>query len=146
MAKKRASWEMLVLHGPAGSIATTAISANVTDVDPGVGQWEFADNPDRGDGTTVPVEDNMPVKRTYNPTFSMIYKDGDANMVALLAAADANPPVGKAFVFKRYTGGAAIVDDDFYITYKSPGPLGDGQKVDFELKRTSDYGATVPRV
>jgi hypothetical protein len=87
------------------------------------------------------------VKRvTGPPTFSMIYKDGDSNMVALLAAADANPPVGKAFVFKRYTGAAAIVDDDFYVTYKSPGAIGDGQKIDFELKRTSDYGATAPRV
>lgn len=146
MAKKRASWEMLVLYGTAGTTAATAISANVTDVDPGVGQWEFSDNPDRGDGTKVPVEDNIPVKRTYNPTFSMIYHDTDANMIALLLASNSNPPVGKSFVFKRYTGGAAIIDDDFYITHKSPGPLADGQKVDFELKRTSAYGATVPRV
>lgn len=140
MAKKRAGWEMLVYYGTAGSTAATHISANVTDVDPGVGGWEYSDNPDRGDGSTVPSMDEMPVKRTYAPKFSMVYKDGDTNMAALLAAADANPPVGKAFVFKRYTGGAAILDKDFYINYSSPGPIGDGQIVEFELHRTSDYG------
>ena len=140
MAKKR-GWEMLVLYGTAGTTAATHISANVTDVDPGVGGWEFSDNPDRGDGTKVPGEDNMPVKRTYGPpTFSMVFNVGDTHCASLLAAADANPPVGKAFVFKRYTGGAAILDKDFYVTYKSPGAISDGQKIDFELKVTSDYG------
>ena len=143
MAKKRAGWEMLVYYGTAGSAAATHISANVTDVDPGVGGWEFSDNPDRGDGTKVPGQDEMPVKRTYAPKFSMVYKDGDTHMAALLAAADANPPVGKSFKFLRYTGGAALADLDFYIGYTSPGPIGDGQVVEFELHPTSDYGRAV---
>ena len=138
MAKKRAGWEMLVYYGGAGSAAGTHISANVTDVDPGVGGWEYSDNPDRGDGTKVPGQDEMPVKSTSAPKFSMIYKDGDTHMAALLAAADANPPVGKSFLFKRYTGGASIGDKDYYINYTSPGPIGDGQIVEFELHPTSD--------
>ena len=141
MAKERAGHEMLVYYGTAGSTAATQINVNLTDVDPGVGGWEFSDNPQRGDGTKVPGEDNMPVKQTYGPPkFSMKYKDSETHVVALLAAADANPPVGKAFVFKRYTGGAAIIDKDFYITYTSPGPIGDGQIIEFELKVTSQYG------
>ena len=143
MAKKRAGWEMLVYYGTAGSAADTHISANVQDVDPGVGGWEYADNPDRGDGTKVPGQDEMPVKRTYAPTFSMIYKDGDTHMAALLAAADANPPVGKSFLFKRYTGAANLSSFDYYINYTSPGPIGDGQIVEFELHPTSDYGRAV---
>ena len=140
MAKKRAGWEMLVYYGTAGSAADTHVSANVQDVDPGVGGWEFSDNPDRGDGTKVPGQDEMPVKRLYAPTFSMIFKDGDANMAALLAAADANPPVGKAFKIIRYSGGANVLDKDCYINYSSPGPISDGQIVEFELHPTSDYG------
>ena len=143
MAKKRAGWEMMVYYGTAGSTAATHISANVTDVDPGVGGWEYSDNPDRGDGTKVPGQDEMPVKRTYAPTFSMVYKDGDTHMAALLAAADANPPVGKAFKIIRYSGGATVLDGDFYINYSSPGPIGDGQVVEFELHPTSDYGRAV---
>ena len=140
MAKKRAGWEMMVYYGTAGTTADTHISVNVRDVDPGVGGWEYSDNPDRGNGTTVPVQDEMPVQRLYAPTFSMVYKDGDTHMAALLAAADANPPVGKAIKMIRYSGGATVLDHDFYINYSSPGPISDGQIVEFELHPTSDYG------
>ena len=40
----------------------------------------------------------------------------------------------------RYSGGAAILDVDAWIDYSSPGPLGDGQTVEFTLKPTSAYG------
>jgi hypothetical protein len=141
MAKNRAGHEMRVKYGAAGSTAGTHINVNVTDVDPGIGGWEFSDNPQRGDGTKVPAEDNMPVKRTYGPPkFSMIYKDGETHVTALLAAADANPPVGKAIVFERYSGGAAVFDKDCYLTYTSPGPIADGQIIEFECKPTSAYG------
>lgn len=141
MAKNRAGHEMLVKYGVAGSTAGTHIDVNVTDVDPGIGGWEFSDNPQRGDGTKVPAQDEMPVKRTYGPPkFSMIYKDSETHVTALLAAADANPPVGKAIAFYRYTGGAAIFDKDCYLTYTSPGPIGDGQIIEFECHPTSAYG------
>jgi hypothetical protein len=141
MAKERAGHEMMVYYGTAGSTAATHINVNVTDVDPGVGGWEFSDNPQRGDGTKVPAEDNMPVKRTYGPPkFSMKYKDSETHVTALLAAADANPPVGKAIKFVRYSGGATIFDKDCYLTYTSPGPIADGQIIEFECKPTSAYG------
>jgi len=140
MAKKRKGHEFQVWYGTAGSTADTQIDANVVDIDPGIGQADYVDMPTRGDGSEIPEQDERPVKINYAPTFSMVYKDGDANMVALLAAADANPKVGKAFTFIRYDGGSAIVDKDFYIDYASPGNIADGQTVEFTLHRTSDYG------
>ena len=120
MAKKRMGHEMLILYGAAGSTAATSITANVVDIDPGGGDFDFVDAPDRGDGTGLPQTDEYPVKRNSAPTFSMIYKDGDANMIALLVAADADPPVGKAFKILRITGGATAFDGDCWIKYSSP--------------------------
>lgn len=139
MAKKRKGHEMAVYHGPAGSTATTHISDNVVDVDPGGADFDFVDLPDRGDGSKLPQMDEYPVKKNSQPTFTMIYHDGDANMTALLAAADANPPVGKAFKFVRVVSGGVAFDGDCWIKYSSPGAIADGQAVEFELHPTSAY-------
>jgi hypothetical protein len=140
MAKKRKGHEMAVWYGTAGTTAGTHISDNVVDADPGGADFDFVDLPDRGDGTTVPQMDEYPVKKNSQPTFSMIYHDSDANMTALLAAADANPPVGKAFKFYRIVSGEVAFDGDCWIKYSSPGAIADGQTVEFELHPTSAYG------
>lgn len=140
MAKKRKGHEMAIYYGTAGSTAATHISANVVDIDPGGADFDFVDLPDRGDGTTVPQMDEYPVKKNSQPTFSMIYHDGDSNMTALLAAADANPPVGKAFKVVRIISGEVALDGDYWIKYSSPGAIADGQTVEFELHPTSAYG------
>lgn len=140
MAKKRSGWEMVVYYGVAGSTASTQIDDNVVDVDPGGSDPDFVDLPDRGDGSMEPQTDEYPVLRKSQPTFSMRYKDSDANMVALLAAADARPMVGKAFKFLRRSSGVTAFDGDCWIKYSSPGPLTDGQIVEFELHPTSAYG------
>lgn len=140
MAKKRKGHEFVIYYGVAGSTALTQIDDNVVDVDPGGADFDFVDLPDRGDGTTVPQMDEYPVKKNSQPTFSMIYHDSDANMTALLAAADANPPVGKAFKYQRITAGEVAFDGDCWIKYSSPGPLAEGQTVEFELHPTSAYG------
>ncbi len=143
MAKKRKGHEMTVWYGMAGTTADTQITANVVDVDPGGADFDFVDLPDRGDGTAVPQMDEYPVKKNTQPTFSMTYKDGDANMTALLAAADANAgtgPTGKAFKFFRRASGEVAFDGDCWIKYSSPGAIADGQTVEFELHPTSAYG------
>ena len=140
MSKKRKGHEMWVYYGTAGTTAATHIDANVVDADPGGADFDFVDLPDRGDGTAVPQMDECPVKKNSQPTFSMIYHDGDANMTALLAAADANPPVGKAFKFLRIASGEVAFDGDCWIKYSSPGAIADGQTVEFELHPTSAYG------
>lgn len=142
MAKKRMGHEMVLYYGTAGTTAATQIDANLVDIDPGGGQFDFVDSPDRGDGSGQPQTDEYPVKRTSQPTFSMTYKDGDTNMIALLVAADADPPVGKAFKILRTTGGATAFDGDAWIAYSSPGALADGQTVEFTLHPTSAYGRT----
>lgn len=140
MAKKRKGHEMTVWHGTAGTTADTQIDVNVIDADPGGADFDFVDLPDRGDGSALPQMDEYPVKKNSQPTFSMVYKDGDANMTALLAAADTNPPVGKAFKFFRVASGEVAFDGDCWLKYSSPGPLADGQTVEFELHPTTAYG------
>ena len=139
MSKKRKGHEMTVFYGTAGSTAGTQISANVVDADPGGADFDFVDLPSRGDGSALPVMDEYPVKKNSQPTFSMIYHDGDSHMTALLAAADANPPVGKAFAFYRVASGELAFDGDCWIKYSSPGAIADGQTVEFELHPTSAY-------
>ena len=140
MGKKHKGHEMAVYYGVANSTAGTHIDANVVDVDPGGADFDFVDLPDRGDGSEVPQMDEYPVKKNAQPTFTMVYHDTDANMTALLVAADAQPPVGKAFLFKRIIGGEVAFDGDCWIKYSSPGALTDGQTVEFELHPTSAYG------
>ena len=140
MAKKRKGHEMTVYYGTAGTTADTHIDANVVDADPGGADFDFADLPSRGDGTALPLMDEYPVKKNSQPTFSMVYHDSDANMIALLAAADANPPIGKAFKFFRVAAGEVAFDGDCWIKYSSPGAIAEGQTVEFELHPTSAYG------
>jgi len=140
MAKKRKGHEMVVYYGTAGSTATTKITPNVVDADPGGADFDYVDLPSRGDGTGIPVIDEYPVKKNSQPTFSMIYYDGDAHVTAILAAADANPPVGLAFMFERTLSGEVAFDGDCWIKYSSPGAIADGQTIEFELHPTSAYG------
>jgi hypothetical protein len=140
MAKKRAAWEFMVYYGAAGSTAATLIPANVVDVDPGGNQDEYVDLPTRGDGATMPQQDEYPVKAACTPKVSMVYHDGDTHMAALLAAADASPRVGKALKIIRHSGGVTCRDGDFWIRYTTPGPIAEGQVVEFEFHPTSAYG------
>ena len=140
MAKKRSGWEMAVYRGTASSTAGTLITPNVVDVDPGGGTYDYVDRPSRGSGTTIPKMDEAPVKKNSAPTFSMIYKDGDTHVDDLLLAADVDPPVGRAIKMVRRVGGEVALDGDFYVDYSSPGPIADGQTIEFTLHPTSDYG------
>lgn len=142
MSKKRSGYEMAVYYGTAGSTAATHIDNHVGDIDPGGADFDFVDLPDRGDGSIVPQMDEYPVKKNCQPTFSMTYHDSDSHMTALLAAADANPPVGKAIKIVRVISGVTAFDGDCWIKYSSPGALSDGQTVEFELHPTEAYGRT----
>jgi len=140
MAKKRKGHEMMVYYGDAGTTAATLITPNVVDADPGGADFDFVDLPGRGDGTTLPLQDEYPVKKNIAPSFSMVYHDSDEYMIELLSRADANPPVGKSFLFKRVVSGETAFDGDCWIKYSSPGKISEGQTVEFELHPTSAYG------
>ena len=142
MAKKRVGHEMMVYFEltSTGATATVLITPNVIDVDPGGADFDYVDIPTRGNGTTIPLMDEYPVKKNVAPTFSMAYKDADAQMTSLLAAADANPPEERPFLFKRRNGGETLFDGDCWIKYSSPGAIADCQTVEFELHPTSAYG------
>lgn len=139
MAKKRAGWERKIYWGsPPGSTAGTHISKNVIDI--GMSNTpEYFESTQRGDGTGPPKKSEQLVTRAKVPgPFSMIYEDGDANMAALVTAADAG--TGLAIKIERYTGGTTEFDGDCYIGFDSPGGLKEGQVVTFTLNPTDDYG------
>jgi len=131
MAKKRAGWERIIYRGTAGETAATHIDANVIDV--GMSNTpEYFEDTQRGDGSGPPKKSEQLVTLVKVPgPFTMIYKDGDANMAALLTAADAGTLL--AFKIERHSGGITEFDGDCHIGYDSPGGLKEGQVVTFTL-------------
>lgn len=131
MAKKRAGWERLIYRGTAGATAATHITPNVIDI--GMSNTpEYFEETARGDGSTPPKKSEQLVTLAKVPgPFSMIYKDGDAHMAAIVTAADAGTAL--AFKIEQYTGGGTEFDGDCYIDYDSPGGLKEGQVVTFTL-------------
>jgi len=131
MAKKRAGWERKIYRGTAGSTAGTHINANVIDI--GMSNTpEYFEDTQRGDGTGPPKKSEQLVTLNKVPgPFSMIYKDGDTNMAALVTAADAGTLV--AIKIERNNGGVVEFDGDCHLDYDSPGGLKEGQVVTFTL-------------
>jgi len=141
MAEKLPGWKFVVYRGAAGSQAATLIDKNIDSVDGGGGDFDFVDLPTRGDGVTIPQTDEQPVQRKAAPKFTMIYHDTDAHIAALFAAADANPPVPLAFLFRRKLGGKTTFDGDAFIKYGAAGDIKEGQPVEFELHPTAGLRA-----
>ncbi|MBC8869196.1 MAG: hypothetical protein H8E44_07250 [Planctomycetes bacterium] len=137
MAKKRAGWERMLYRGASGSTAATAIDANVRDINVNTGP-EFNETTDRGAGTNLPKNTEQAVALNCELTFTMIYKDTDANMIALLASAR----TGSVLAYKvvRISGGETEFDGDGYIEFTSPGPLKGGMEVEFTVHPTDDGG------
>lgn len=143
MAEKQPGWKFVVYYGTAGTQAATLIPANITDVDAGGGDFEYIDQPTRGDGVTIPQTDETPVQRKIAPKFTMIYHDTDSHVAALLEASKAvagTLPVGKAFLIKRKIGGRVEFDGDAWVSYSAPGQIKEGQPIEFTLHPTSAYG------
>lgn len=136
MAKSRKGYERKVYIGTAGSTASTqllhVIDANVTK---GV---ERADETDRGDGSAIPKKHEMVVQRTREITFSYRYYDSDSNMSTLIAAMEAGTSL--AIKVERYASGEVEFDGDVTLDYSSPGPLTDGQVIEFTCMPTRDAG------
>jgi len=134
MAKKRAGWERKIYRGAAGATAATHIDANVIDI--GMSNTpEYFEDTQRGDGTAPPKKSEQLVCLNKVPgPFSMIYKDGDAHMAALVVAADAGTAV--AIKIERYNGGLTEFDGDCHLDYDAPGGLKEGQIVTFTLHPT----------
>jgi hypothetical protein len=121
----------MIYRGVAGVTAGTHIDANVIDI--GMSNApEYFEDTQRGAGATPPKKSEQLVALNKVPgPFSMIFKDGDANMAAIVVAADAGTPL--AFKIVRYSGGATEFDGDCHIDYDAPGGLKEGQIVTFTL-------------
>jgi len=138
MAKKRAGWERMLYRGTAGSTASTSVDDNVVDINIDTGP-EFNEHTDRGAGTNLPKKTEQPVALAINNlTFSMIYKDSDANMAAFLVASRTGAAIAIKIV--RYSGGETEFDGDCYLEDSSPGGLKDGMVVEFTGHPTDDEG------
>jgi hypothetical protein len=137
MAKKRAGWERMLYRGAVGSTAATLVSANVTDININTAP-EFNETTTRGDGTAPPKKTEQLVALVADPSFTMIYKDGDANMVAFLAAVRTGAAVAIKIV--RISGGETEFDGDCYLEANSPGPIKGGMEVEFTCHPTDDGG------
>lgn len=136
MAKKRMGWERIIYRGTAGSTAATQIDANVVDIGM-THSPEYVEDTQRGDGSSPPKRSEQLVTLNKVPgPFSMIYRDGDTNMAALLTAADAGTAVAIKII--RNSGGSTEFDGDCHLDYDSPGGLKEGQVVTFTLHPT-DY-------
>ena len=132
MAQKIEGWKMVVYYGNAGSQAGTLINANISDVDPGSGDIDFVDLPTRGDGTTIPRTDELPVQLKAAPKFTMIYHDTDAHVAALLGYAKAQTL--KAFLFRRKLSGEIEFDGDGYLSVTAmTGQIKEGQPIEFTV-------------
>lgn len=127
MAKHRAGYERQVFIGTAGSTAATQL-LHVVDADVEKGN-ERADETDRGDGSAIPKKHEMVVQRTRQVKWTYRYYDSDANMTTLLAALHAGTPI--AVLINRYASGTVEFDGDVTLDYSSPGPLTDGQVLEF---------------
>jgi hypothetical protein len=129
MASKRASWEKKLYRGTAGSTAATQIDEKLVDLTFNAGP-EFTDDGDRGDGSALPQGSEMPVKMVVKEfSFSMRYKDGEAHVLACLAASRAGTAI--ALKVERYASGTVEFDGDAYLEDSSPGGIEDGQTIEF---------------
>ena len=137
MAKKRQGWEKKLYQGPPGSTASVLIKrAKDIKLDAPV---TYGDTPDRGDGDHIPRADRGPVLQDCKITFSMNEYDGDASLIALVAAASNNTPTQRAIKYENPVTGT-VFDGDCYIKYQDDGSMGSGGKHDFEAIPTSDGG------
>lgn len=136
MAKHRAGYERQVYIGTAGSTASTQLT-HVVDADVEKGN-ERMDETDRGDGSAIPKKHEAVVQRTRQVKFTYRYYDSDSNMTTLLAAMEAGTPLAIKVV--RYASGTVEFDGDCTLDYSSPGPLTDGQVLEFTCMPTRSAG------
>lgn len=138
MAKKRAGWERIAYYGVAGSTASTVIDL-ATDIDLGLTPT-FSPTTTRGDGTAIPKQTEQVTELVAGPSFSVRYKDGDATVAALLAAARTGAPVALKIV--AYSGGHTEFDGDVYLEANATGPLTGERVIEFTCHPTDDAGRT----
>lgn len=139
MAKKIAGYTITMFHGVAGATAATQIlRGRDMSLDASV---EYADTTDRGDGSSIPKEDNEPVKIGVKITWSMTVKEGDTVLTTLLACATHKLPASRLRAIKYVnpvTG--TLFDGDCYLKATDGAPLGGAATYDFEAVPTTAGG------
>lgn len=141
MAVKRAGYEGILYYGTAGSTGATQLT-NATDIEYTV-DVSYAQTTARGDGTTIPIQDNRPDELAPKLSWTMIQQDGDTALAALIAAATHPTPSSHivALRYKRVSGSLGY-DGDMYISVTEGAPLKGAKTFKFTGVNTSDGGRT----
>ena len=131
MAKKM-GYQGLIYHGTKGSAAATQI-LNCVDV-----SYECTvatgSTTARGDGSTVPIATGEAVTLEAKLTFNMIVDDGDASLVAILAAARTGNPIALRYI---RSSGLLGLDADCVISATEGAPLNGEQTIDVSVEALS---------
>ena len=122
----RKGYESQVYYGAAGA-AGASLLENAIDTSEELAT-EMGETTSRGDGTSPPIKSEVVVCREKKISFNMTVRSDDANLVALLAAADSGTPV--AIRTKRVAGGTGF-DGDVNLSYTDGRPLKGIQTLDF---------------
>jgi|TARA_Y100000310_G_C20640368_1_gene793558 hypothetical protein len=129
---KTMGYEGLIYYGVKGAQAATQI-LNCVDVSYENGV-ETGSTTSRGDGSSVPIETGEATLLNAKLTFNMIVDDGDAVLVALLAAARTGNAVALRYI---RSSGLLGLDADCVISAKEGAPLKGEQTVDFTVEKLS---------
>jgi len=128
---RKMGYEGQLFYGAAGSTASTQIT-NALDLNYAYGP-AFEDITVRGDGSSVPVEEEAPVSIVLEDlSWSMIEDSSDTTLAALKAAAAAGTLI--AIRTKSYSSGTGF-DGDVYVKCKQGAPLKGKQTFDFSCSK-----------
>ena len=141
MPTKKMGFEGLLYYGPAGTIASQAVtlSRDITET------FDIEEGPTtvKGAGSVAPLETTRVTGRKYSVEFQTIYKSDDTIVLAMLAAAVAGTPV--AIRTKAHTTGLGY-DGDMNLKWKWGKPLKGEQTVDFTGTPNDDERAPLLNV
>ena len=130
---KRKGYEQVLFYGPAGATAATQI-VNHRDAEYSLDQ-EMGNTTVKGDGSAVPIVTEHVTGLVAQITFTMINKDDDTELAALIAASRTGVPV--ALLYKDYATGKGF-DGDVNVKVTNGAPLQGEQTYDFECTPNDD--------
>lgn len=138
---KRMGWEGKIYVGDPGVQASSEMvnARNITKTM----SYQMGNTTTRALGSSYPpVETGRPATRTPGVQWTMLDKEGDTLLAALLTASALGTPVALRTVNKS---GGTGVDADFYITHSHGMPLDGEATLDFQTeKATDEYRAVTP--
>lgn len=130
---KRMGWEGKIYYDAPGATATQELQ-NARNITKTMG-YTMGNTTTRGLGANTPVETGRPASVAPGVQWTMLDKEGDTLLAALLTASANRTPVALRTVNKS---GGTGVDADFYITHTHGMPLDGEATLDFQTEKATD--------